>query len=62
MRSRISSDSPRIIARIRPLMQGTRDIVVAAERVGVVVAPAFHDVDLAARGPRTMGVYGRHYP
>ena len=57
----VSAEMPRVIIRIRAPMQAAIDDVIGAERISVVIAPALHDVDFAARGPWAVCVaHGQH--
>lgn len=53
---------PRVVGRVGPPVQGTRDDVVAALGVGVVVPPRFRNVDLARARPRSVRVLDRQQP
>ncbi len=53
---------PGVVGRVGPPVEGGRDDVVAALRVGVVVAAGLDDVDLARLGPGPVGRVDGHHP
>ena len=52
----------RVVVRIRAPVQCRGDYVVASESIGMVVTSRFHDVNLAAGGPCSVGVFDGHHP
>jgi hypothetical protein len=58
----IGSLEIRVFIRVRSPVQGTLHFVVPTERIGMVVTPRFHDVDLSRRWPSSVSVYDRKHP